>query len=157
MSAFDPKQTFGRCRFSTPFALVTTAFYTVKVRIAFALPIILVAVASGAEAREPRPLWVELYQSGTIVVANQQVTLRRLARQLRSAGRDADLLCVWREQKAPNGRPAFNIYDQADMKRFEIVLRVEATIVETARSSDLPVFQDGDPECSTTGVRRAVN
>lgn len=94
-----------------------------------------------------RPVWVELHQSGTIEVDDQRVTIRQLAGRLRSASRDADILCVWREPKTLNGRPAFDIYDQASMKRFKEMLRVEASIVETADRLNLPVFTHRDAEC----------
>lgn len=94
-----------------------------------------------------RPVWVELHQSGTIEVDDQRVTIRQLAGRLRSASRDADILCVWREPKTLNDRPAFDIYDQASMKRLKEMLRVEASIVETADRLNLPVFTHRDAEC----------
>lgn len=94
-----------------------------------------------------RSVWVELHQSGTIVVANQRIVVRQLAGRLQSASRDADIICVWREPKVLNGRAAFDINDQHSMKRFKEVLHAKKSIVETAYRLHMPVFSHLDAEC----------
>lgn len=100
------------------------------------------ANASGAG---PRPLKIEFFQSGLIRVGGEPVRLNRLADRIRSSDRSADILCVWRERKVLNGRPAFDPHVPADMKRLKREMIAVRILAEAAQS--LPVFDSSDAIC----------
>jgi hypothetical protein len=103
--------------------------------------------ATTAVAGEHRVVTLELPRSGAIILDGREVPARTLPARLRKAAEGATYLCVMREPKPLDGKPAWDVNDPQSMRRFKAVLKTEADIAETGLKMGLPVFYNRDPQC----------
>jgi hypothetical protein len=109
------------------------------------------ALAAGSAAPgvagEHRVVTLELPRSGAIILDGRDVPARALPARLRKAAEGATYLCVVREPKPLDGKPAWDVNDPQSMRKFKAVLKTEADIVKTGLDMGLPIFSHRDPQC----------